>query len=242
VQTTVGNVMTTSVVAAREDATFKEIVTAMRDNHVSALPVVDCDNHVVGVVSEGDLLVKEAAVADRTGSGSWWRGGRRGVMATAEVARDLMSVPAVTIGADASVAEAARLMNERRVKRLPVVTSSGRLVGIISRIDVLSIFGRPDIEIREEVISKIVAGEFGVAPDDLDVTVRSGIVTVFGEVETHAVAVRLLAAIRHVEGVVNARCQLSFPREKLPDTAERHPLSDHQVTGKTTLPAGRAAT
>jgi CBS domain-containing protein len=232
--------MTNSVVVAHEDATFKEIATAMRDNHVSALPVVDCDDRVVGVVSEGDLLVREAAVADRTVSGSWWRG-RRGVMATAELARDLMTRPAVTIGPDASVAEAARLMNARRVKRLPVVTASGRLLGVISRVDVLSIFGRPDNEIRDEVISKIVAGEFGLDPDDLDIRVSSGIVTVFGELETHAAAVRLLAAIRHVEGVVNARCQLSFPREKVSGTAERHPLSDHRVTRETTRPAGRAA-
>ena len=74
--TTVSNVMTSSVVAAREDATFKEIAVQMMRNQVSALPVIDSDNHVLGVVSEGDLLVREAAVADRSVSGSWWRGRR----------------------------------------------------------------------------------------------------------------------------------------------------------------------
>jgi CBS domain-containing protein len=214
--------MTNSVVAAREDATFRELVTAMRHNHVSALPVIDSDDHVLGVVSEGDLLVKEAAVADRTVWGSWWRG-RRGVMATAELARDLMMCPAVTIDPNASVAEAARLMNARRVKRLPVVTAAGRLVGIISRIDVLSIFGRPDREIRDEVISRIAAGECDIEPDDLEVTVRSGIVTVSGQVKSDAVAVQLLRSIRHVEGVVNARSQLQFPREREADTIAIRP-------------------
>lgn len=211
--TTVGNVMTSSVVAAREDATFKEIAVQMMRNHISALPVIDSDNHVLGVVSEGDLLVREAAVADRSVSGSWWRG-RRGVMATAVLARDLMTRPAVTIGPDASVAEAAQLMNARRVKRLPVVTAAGRLIGIVSRLDVLSVFGRPDGEIRDHVVRRIVTEEFGIDPGDLGITVRSGIVTVSGELSTREIAVQMINAIRHVEGVVNVRSQLSFPREK----------------------------
>lgn len=219
--TTVGNIMSNYVLAVREDATFGEIAAKMLEHHVSALPVVDSDDQVLGVVSDADLLVKEAAVADPAAWGSYQRG-RRGDMATAELARDLMTRPAITIGPEASVAEAALLMKERRVKQLPVVTGPGRLVGILSRVDILSIFGRPDDEIRAEVTSTITAGPLGATPGlevtvpgGLEVTVRSGIVTVSGDVPTHGAAVQLLQAIRHVEGVVNVRSQLSFPTQKL---------------------------
>jgi CBS domain-containing protein len=213
-QMLVRDVMTKAVVTANENTTFRELATRMLDNHVSALPVVDPDKRVIGVVSEADLLVKEAAVADRSVWGSWRRG-RRSEMAPAELAQDLMTSPAVTIGSDDTMAEAACRMHAHRVKRLPVVDRAGRLVGIISRIDLLSIFRRSDVSIRDEVISKVIAGEFGIHPDDLEVTVRSGIVTVSGEVADTRVAVELLRAIRHVEGVVNARSQFSFPTRRL---------------------------
>jgi CBS domain-containing protein len=209
-QMLVRDVMTRSVVTANENTTFRELATRMLDNHVSALPVVDSGDQVIGVVSEADLLIKEAAVADRSVWGSWWRG-RRSEMASAELARDLMTSPAITIGSDDRLAEAARRMYAHRVKRLPVVDQAGRLAGIISRIDLLSVYRRSDVHIRDEIISKVIAGEFGIDPDDLEVTVRSGIVTVAGEISGSRVAVDLLAAIRHVEGVVNVRSQFSFP-------------------------------
>jgi len=206
----VRDVMTGAVITATEAEGFRELAARMLDHHVSAVPVVDPDGHVVGVVSEADLLVKEAAVADRAVWGSALRG-RRGTMATAELARDLMTSPAVTIGPDASVAEAARLMTARRVKRLPVVDAEERLLGIISRVDVLSVFRRPDQEIRGEIAGDVALRQFGMDPDRLKVTVQAGIVTIAAELPTHAVAVELLQAIRHVEGVVNVRSQLTFP-------------------------------
>jgi CBS-domain-containing membrane protein len=211
-QMLVRDVMTRSVVTANENTTFRELATRMLDNHVSALPVVDSGNQVIGVVSEADLLIKEAAVADRSVWGSWWHG-RRSEMASAELARELMTSPAITIGSDDTLAEAARRMYAHRVKRLPVVDPSGRLAGIISRIDLLSVYRRPDADIRDEVISKVIAAEFGIDPDDLGVTVQSGIVTVAGEISGSRAAVDLLAAIRHVEGVVNVRSQFSFPTQ-----------------------------
>ena len=95
-------------------------------------------------------------------------------------AAGLMSTPAITIGPDASVAEAARLMYTRRVKRLPVVEDDGRLVGIVSRVDVLSVFDRPDDQIRDDVIGKVLAGEFALNPLAFEVTVTAGIVTITG--------------------------------------------------------------
>lgn len=208
--TTVGDVMTRRVLAAREDAEFKLIAEVMRANHISALPVIDGHNRVLGVVSEADLLAKEAA-AQRAGRRRPRSGADR--KASADVAIALMTRPAVTIGRDASVAEAASLMSTRRVKRLPVTDEGGHLIGIVSRIDVLSIYARPDFEIRDEILSEVLASDFALDPESLDVEVRSGIVTTTGQVESKAVATRLLDAIRHVEAVVDVRDRLSYPHD-----------------------------
>lgn len=207
----VRDVMTGTVITAGEGDSFRELAGRLLDNHVSAVPVVDAEGRVVGVVSEADLLIKEAGVADRSVWGSPVRG-RRAVMATAEVARDLMTSPAVTIGPDASVAEAARLMTARRVKRLPVTSADGRLLGIVSRVDVLSVLRRPDEQIQAEVTREVIPRLPGTPPEHLRVTVRAGIVTVAGPLTSHSAAVGLLQAIRHVEGVVNVRSRLTFPR------------------------------
>ena len=132
-QTTVADVMTRKVVAVRDGAEFKEIVDALRNAHVSALPVLDSENHVIGVVSEGDLLVKEAAVAGQRKATRRHAGGAD--KATEVLAIGLMTQPAVTIGRDATVAEAARVMSSGRVRRLPVVDDWGRLIGIVSQLD-----------------------------------------------------------------------------------------------------------
>jgi CBS domain-containing protein len=210
--TTVGEVMTCQVMAAREEADFKEIVAVMRHGRVSALPVLDSRNRVIGVVSEADLLAKEAAPD-----------GQHAVLhrphraeerkASAVLAWDLMTRPAVTIGPDATVVEAARTMRERRVKRLVVTDEMGHLLGIVSRIDVLSVYEREDDDIRNEIINDIIIGDCALNPDAFEVVVRCGIVTISGQAESKAVTAQLLEAIRHVEAVVDVRDRLSFPPE-----------------------------
>jgi CBS domain-containing protein len=211
--TTVKDVMTSSVVAVRENADFKEMVTAMRSRRVSAFPVLDAADQVIGVVSEADLLAKEAEPALPQGVvRRAWRLTERS-KAAGVTAADVMTKPAVTVGEDAPVAEAARIMQSRRVKRLPVVDDYGRLRGIVSRADLLSVFERPDQEIWDDVIKDVIIGEYGLDPELFVVTVRSGVVTVTGAVDRRADALALLAAIRHLEGVVALRDRLSYPRE-----------------------------
>jgi CBS-domain-containing membrane protein len=209
--TTVRDVMTTSVVAVREHADFKEMVTALRGHRISAFPVIDAADRVIGVVSEADLLVKEASPGPPPGLVrlAWMLKERS--KATGVTAADVMTKPAVTIREDAPVGDAARLIQSRRVKHLPVVDDDGRLRGIISRADVLSVFERPDDEIRDEVVKSIIEAEFVLDPELLAVSVRSGIVTVTGSVERRADALGLLATIRNAEGVVGVRDRLSYP-------------------------------
>jgi CBS domain-containing protein len=213
----VKDVMTKDVVSVRETADYKDIVSVMRELHISAFPVLDEEDHLVGVVSEADLLLKE--VGEGALGGYLISTGRRGERAKAAglTAAELMSRPALTIGPDDSVAGAARLMHDRHVKRLPVVDDEGCLVGILSRVDVLSVFDRPDSEIQDDVIKDIILGSFALDSDQITVTVRSGVVTIGGQVESRAVARDLIDALKHAQGVVGVRSRLSYPA---PDPAE----------------------
>ena len=173
--------------------------------------VLDAADQLVGVVSEADLLLKEAG--QEALGGYLISSGRRGERAKAAgvTAAELMTTPPVTIRPDDSLADAARLMHDRHVKRLPVVDQNGGLVGIVSRVDLLSVFARPDSEIRAAVLKDIIARDFALDPDAFDVQVTSGIVTITGHVETQAVARHLCDALRHAEGVVGVRSRLRFP-------------------------------
>ena len=214
-ETQVADVMTRRVIAAKEDAGFKEIVAIMRDNKISALPVIDDHNQVIGIVSEADLLVKEAEAAPQRAGWRWLLPSTER-KAAANTAKDLMTSPAVSIGRDATVAEAAALMSARRVKRLPVVDEAGHLFGVVSRVDVLSVFTRKDGDIRDEITHRVIVGQLTLDWQAFEVEVKAGIVTITGQAESKAVAGQLLEAIRHVEGVVDVRDRLSHPHQDNP--------------------------
>jgi CBS domain-containing protein len=149
---TVRDVMTAKLTYARQDTPYKELVRLLAERGVSGMPVVDDQHRVVGVVSEADLLVKQAKPANHFQRYYLERKRDRLQRAKAEgaAAAELMSYPAVTVGPEASVAQAARLLRKHLVKRLPVVDAEGRLVGIVSRADVLKVYLRPDSELRDE--------------------------------------------------------------------------------------------
>jgi CBS-domain-containing membrane protein len=131
----------------------------------------------------------------------------------AVTAADLMTKPVVTVGPDELVSHAARLMYDKRIKRLPVVSDDGRLVGIVTRSDVLSVYSRPDAAIRREIAEDLILGSFLCDPARFTVTVKDGIVTVEGTPETAVVGHDIIDAVRHVEGVVAVRDRLSYPAE-----------------------------
>lgn len=209
---TVKDVMTTRVAAVRKDDPFKDIATLLTWYRVSAFPVLDDDGKVIGVVSEADLLCKEALTATMGGQpkppGPYHDDFAR---AAAVTAADLMTTPPVTITPGEPVTGAARLMYNARVKRLPVVSDNGYLVGIISRADVLSVYGRPDDEIGQEITKNVVLDEFHVDPDCFTVTVKDGIVTLEGRPETVRQGRDILAEVWRVEGVVSVRDRLTYP-------------------------------
>lgn len=214
----VKDVMTKDVVSVRVTAEYKVIIAVMRELHISAFPVLDSADHLVGVVSEADLLLRQIG-PDVLAGHLISSGEGEGAKASGVTAGQLMTEPPLTIGPGDSLADAARLMHDRRVKRLPVVDDAGELVGIVSRVDVLSVFDRPDAEIREAVTGKVIVGDFALDPSAFDVTVRSGIVTIAGQVASRAVAIRLIGTLRHEEGVVGVRDRLGFPRAGQADGA-----------------------
>ena len=130
---------------------------------------------------------------------------------TGLTAAELMTRPAVTIGPDEPASHAARLMYSKRVKRLPVVSADGTLIGIVTRSDVLSVYRRPDAAIGHEITEDLILGTFRCDPARFDVTVKSGVVTIAGSPETAETGREIIAAARHVEGVVAVRDRLSYP-------------------------------
>jgi CBS-domain-containing membrane protein len=207
----VADVMTENVTPLKASAPFKEIAALLCEQRVSAFPVAGDDGIVIGVVSEADLMPKEALEAgyDRhTGLSALLH---RGELAKARgvTAADLMSTPAITIRPFDFVSYAAHIMYERRIRCLPVVGRDGRLAGMISRADVLKVYGRADDDIRREITDKVILREFLTDPAALKVTVADGIVTIAGVPESAELRRRIVDDVRHLDGVVAVHDLLS---------------------------------
>ena len=207
----VRDVMATRVVAVRKTASFKEMIVGMRNARVSAFPVADDQGRVIGVVSHADMLGKEADLATGPGPLASVLRFRNQEKAAGVTAAELMTSPPVTAGPDTSLAEAARLMRDHRVKRLPVINATGHLIGSVSRADVLSIFTRPDADIHREATEGVIAESILVDSRLVAATVHDGIVTLTGRPETNQAARDLVEAVRHIEGVIAVRDQLTYP-------------------------------
>jgi CBS domain-containing protein len=201
----VNDVMTRDVVSIREFTPYKAVVRILMEHGVSALPVVDEQYHVRGVVSEADLIEKEAEQVE--GCPETWelltrRGRGARSKAQAELAGELMTSPAITARADTDVAQAARLMRRHGVKRLPVVDENGVLVGIVSRGDLLKLFLRSDEAIRDAVVDDVLRDTMCADPQSVDVRVRDGVVILAGEMENEFVARDTARLVRELDGVV----------------------------------------
>ncbi|MFG3344180.1 CBS domain-containing protein [Streptomyces sp. NPDC048018] len=208
---TVSDVMTHTAVAIGRDAPYKEIVALMDQWKVSALPVLEGEGRVIGVVSEADLLPKEEFRTDEPRPDEFAEASKAGAVRAGE----LMSTPAVTVHPDATLAEAARIMATRRVKRLPVVNGVGMLEGVVSRSDLLKVFLRTDTEIEEDVRRSVLSTT--AAPAGLDVTVTEGVAAVRGGLTDRSLVPLLARAVRAVEGVVDVRMDLDPPPEAFDD-------------------------
>ncbi len=205
---TVDSVMTKQVVTARLNTPFKELVELMAEHRVSGLPVVDRNGKLVGVVSEADTLAKQEFQGG-TSARPWFAGRLRRARwhkSAGLAASELMTTPAVTIGAGESVSAAARLLAQKKVRRLCVLDEDGRLAGIVSRRDVITTFLRDDDEIRADIAEHVFKKGMWLFPGSLEAMVADGVVTLTGSVErrtTAQVAGQLTQAVSGVVGVHN---------------------------------------
>jgi CBS domain-containing protein len=222
----VRDVMTTKVETVEPWAPFTEIVTRLAEHRISAAPVVDPEGNVLGVVTEADLLLKQEHPDPKLDIPLIWsrRRRREREKAAASVARELMTTPPVTVLPTITVTEAARRMHTAGVKRLPVVDEAGRLVGIVSRADLLKVFTRTDEAIWREVMDDVIVGDFMMDPSRFFIDVVDGVVVLQGRVERSRLIPFLVRAVHGVEGVVRVEDRLTFD------------VDDHDLGMPMTLP------
>ncbi|HEX5567940.1 MAG TPA: CBS domain-containing protein [Streptomyces sp.] len=209
----VRDVMSSPAVRVPGDLPFLEIARTLSRTRLSAVPVVDAEERVIGVVSESDLLARAAALAEphRHGVFGRFRERRAHERSHGETAVTLMTFPPVTARPWQLVSDAAWTAARSRVKRLPVVDHHDRLVGVVGRGDLLRALVREDEEIRQDVES-LLREELPTASAAFRVTVDDGVVTLTGGPET-VLASGLLDSVRAVTGVVDVVDATGRPAE-----------------------------
>jgi CBS domain-containing protein len=204
----VASVMTTQVVTASPETLFRDLVETLTDKRISAVPVVDAAGRPVGVVSEADVLAKQEFHGgrddiphDRASRDRWYR-------ALAHTAGEVMTTPVRTIHADEPLSAAARLLATSNVRRLFVTDQDGRLVGVVSRRDLLGVYRCTDDELHERVVALLA--EIQVPSGAVGVRVDAGVVTVDGELDRRGRADAAIRAVQALPGVVGLHNDLRY--------------------------------
>lgn len=213
-------IMSTGVMTVAPDTPLKDVARLLTGNRISGMPVCDANGAVLGVVTEADILCKEQGYAPEPGGLLGWlfeKADAEGARMLARTAAEAMTSPAMTISPDASVFDAARVMTTQRINRLPVV-SEGRLVGIVSRADLVRAFHRTDDEIEQELNEDVLLHTLWVSPNDVHVSVQDGVVELEGILENRTQAELVSAYARRVPGVVDVHSELTW---RIDDQARR---------------------
>jgi CBS domain-containing protein len=192
------DLMTTNVISVSPETPIKDAARLMFRHRVSGLPVIGSAGEVLGIITEADFLRLEVARSSDE------------EVSPVDSVGEVMSSGVVTINADVGVAEAARIMVVQDIKRLPVVGEEGKLVGILSRLDVVAVFTRPDEVIEDEIREDLLRRVLFVDPDDIDVAVANGIVTFTGEIGTANEARLLEELATRLDGVMRVENQLTW--------------------------------
>jgi CBS domain-containing protein len=212
----VKEVMTTAVLTVRPDTTLKDAAAMLAEHGISGLVVVDLGGQVIGVLSEGDILFKEAGQAPKRPFVDrllLLPPSEREAKLNAETVGEAMTAPALTIGPGRPLTKAASMMLDEGVKRLPVVDEAGNLVGIVTRADLVRAFVRPDEAIEREIREDVIRRSLWIEPDMIEVEVHSGEVRLAGQVETKAEAELVPEFVQRVPGVVSVLSKLNWKSE-----------------------------
>jgi len=208
----ISQLMQPEVVVAREAQSLKEAAATLVAHGISGMPVCNESGQVVGVLSEADVLYKERGRMEPRGGALAWLfeddNAEARAKAQAQTVAEAMTTPAITIGPGATAAGAARLMLEHGINRLPVVAEDGRLIGIVTRADLVRAFTRADHEIAAEIRDDILQRVLWVNPSAFTVSVRDGDVELTGELETEGQVELLGSLVERVPGVVSVRANV----------------------------------
>ena len=213
----VESLMSRDVVTVAPETSLKEVAALLSRHRITGLPVCDADQRVLGVVSEADILRKEEGRApSTTGLLSWLfeRDDESLDKVSARTAGEAMTSPAITIEPGRPVSDAARLMLERQVNRLPVVME-GKLLGIVTRADLVRAFNRPDEEILREISEDVLLRTLWISPDRVTISVEGGEVSLAGEMENRTQAELAAAYVSRVPGVVDVHSDLTWQVDDL---------------------------
>lgn len=208
-------IMQRAVITVRPEASLREVASLLVEHGISGLPVVDREGVLVGVVSEADFVAKELGVPEHRHRVLELFLGESGAdraeqaKADAAIAGEAMTSPAITVDPDASVRDAARIMTERQINRLPVV-SGGRLVGIVSRADLVRAFVRTDEELRAEIVEDVIQRALWLDAQDFEVTVTNGVARLRGTIERHSDVAILKRLVAAVPGIVEVEVEVEW--------------------------------
>jgi CBS domain-containing protein len=222
----VQDVMTKEVRTIPPEATLKTVAEVFTDAGISGLPVVAPSGELLGIVSEGDILRKEKGVDPRPGGIAGWffvefPEVRQKV--AARLAGEAMSSPAITIESWQPVQRAAALMVDHQVNRLPVVDDDGKLVGIVTRKDLVRAFVRSDAKIKREILDDVLLHSLWIAPERVAVAVEDGEVTISGQVDTQLDAELVRRLVEGIPGVVSVQSELEWRPAERGDRAWKLP-------------------
>jgi CBS domain-containing protein len=190
------DLMTSDVITVSPEASLKDVAGLLAEYRISGLPVVDEAGTVAGVISEADILSKEI-----------------GKKQDALIVEEAMTTPARTIGPERTAADAAKRMLDEKVNRFPVVDGDGRLLGIVTRADLVRAFVRSDEAIATEIREDVILKTLWIAPEALDISVREGAVRIGGSVESKSDAKLIEAFARRVPGTVSVESNLTWLEE-----------------------------
>ncbi len=208
----VEDLMTREVVSVQQDATLKEVAQALVHHRITGVPVCDAQGAVIGVVSEADLLYKVRPAVERDGLVGWLIGGPlppEAAKTAALTAEEAMTAPAITISPRGTVEDAARLMMTRGINRLPVLDGT-RVVGIVTRADLVRAFTRSDEELAQEIREDVIRRTLWIDPALVVVEVDDGAVRLSGQVQTRTDASLIERFAARVPGVVSLHSTVSW--------------------------------
>jgi CBS domain-containing protein len=204
------DLMTTEVITIGPEAALKEAARRMIEARVSGLPVTSADGELIGMVTEADFVKEEAS--RRSGQRArllrWLH--RDAPMDAERAVGDVMTRDVITLTVDDDHADAARLMETERIKRVPVLTAEGTLAGIVSRSDILRAFARPDAAIIQELSDDVIRRVLWIDRKKVDIGCENGNLTLRGQLETRSDAQLLVELARRLDGVVSVQDHLTW--------------------------------